>query len=123
MRKISALCICLLFLPLCGASAQLAERVRDIFNQEVAYMEVFAVGVSKAAAIRRLAGRIGADRVTVYGDNLNDLPMFAVADEAVAVANAMPGVGEKADRRIGANYEDAVALDIAMCARADGFRG
>ena len=86
-------------------------------------MEVFAVGVSKAAAIRRLAGRIGADRVTVYGDNLNDLPMFAVADEAVAVANAMPGVGEKADRRIGANYEDAVALDIAMCARADGFRG
>lgn len=96
---------------------------RDIFNQEVAYMEVFAGGVSKAAAIRRLAGRIGADRVTVYGDNLNDLPMFAVADEAVAVANAMPGVGEKADRRIGANYEDAVALDIAMCARADGFRG
>ena len=34
MRKISALCICLLFLPLCGASAQLAERVRDIFNQD-----------------------------------------------------------------------------------------
>lgn len=95
---------------------------RDIFNQEVAYLEVFAGGVSKAAAIGRLARRIGADRVTVYGDNLNDLPMFAVADDSVAVANAMPGVGEKADRRIGANYDDAVALDMAMCAQADGLR-
>ncbi|MFA4053542.1 HAD hydrolase family protein [Duncaniella muris] len=95
---------------------------RDIFNPDVAYLEVFAAGVSKAAAIGKLARQIGADTVTVYGDNLNDLSMFAVADDAVAVDNAMPGVMEKADRRIGANYEDAVALDMAMCARAEGFR-
>lgn len=93
---------------------------RDIFNHEAAYLEVFAAGVSKAAAIRRLADRIGAGRVTVYGDNLNDLPMFEVADDAVAVANAMPGVAERADRSIGANSEDAVALDMAMLSGYSG---
>lgn len=40
MRKISALCICLLFLPLCGASAQLVEKVRDIFNQDTVGVDV-----------------------------------------------------------------------------------
>jgi len=85
---------------------------RDIFNPSVANVEVFGAGVSKAAAIRRLAGMVGADRITVYGDNLNDLPMFSVADDSVAVANAVPEVLAAADRRIGRNTDNAVALDI-----------
>lgn len=85
---------------------------RDIFNKEMANIEVLGAGVSKAKAIRWLADRIGARRVTVYGDNLNDLPMFEVADEAVAVANAVPAVLERADRVIGRNSESAVARDI-----------
>lgn len=85
---------------------------RDIFNRDVALIEVFGAGVSKAAAIKRLAARIGAARVTVYGDNLNDLPMFEVADESVAVANAVAEVIERADRVIGRNSESAVARDI-----------
>lgn len=85
---------------------------RDIFNHDIANIEVFGAGVSKANAIRRLAAQIGAERVTVYGDNLNDLPMFEVADEAVAVANAMPEVLAKADRVIGSNAESAVAKDM-----------
>lgn len=85
---------------------------RDIFNRNVANIEVFAEGVSKASAVRRLADHIGADLVTVYGDNLNDLPMFEVADEAVAVANAMPEVLERADRIIGPNTASSVARDI-----------
>ncbi|MCM1355766.1 MAG: Cof-type HAD-IIB family hydrolase [Staphylococcus sp.] len=89
---------------------------RDIFNRDVANIEIFGAGVSKANAIRRLAARIGAERVTVYGDNLNDLPMFEVADEAVAVANAMPEVLAKADRVIGSNAESAVAKDILALA-------
>ena len=44
-----------------------------------------------------MAERTGAEWVTVFGDNLNDLPMMEVADEAVAVANAMPEVIERAD--------------------------
>ena len=45
----------------------------------------------------------------MFGDNLNDLPMMAVADVAVAVANAMPQVREAADIVIGANDTDSVA--------------
>ena len=50
--------------------------------------------------------------MTVYGDNLNDLPMFEVADEAVAVANAMPEVIARADRVIGPNSASSVARDM-----------
>lgn len=85
---------------------------RDIFNRDMANIEIFGEGVSKAGAVRRLAERTGADCVTVYGDNLNDLPMFAVADDAVAVANAMPEVIAAADRVIGPNTASSVARDI-----------
>ena len=92
---------------------------RDIFNPAVANIEVFAAGVSKAAAIRSLASEIGADRITVYGDNLNDLPMFGIADDAVAVANAVPEVLASARRIIGPNTADSVALDILRVSQYD----
>ena len=38
-----------------------------------------------------------ASRLVVFGDNLNDLPMLAEADLAVAVGNALPAVKEAAD--------------------------
>ncbi len=85
---------------------------RDIFNTSVANLEIFGSGVSKAAAIERVAEMVGADVITVYGDNLNDLPMFAVADDAVPVANAVGAVKEAASRVIGLNGPDSVALDM-----------
>ena len=84
----------------------------DAFNPQVGYLEIFAPGVSKASAVERLKTMTGADTLTVYGDNLNDLPMMAVADEAVAVANALEEVKAHADRVIGLNSADSVALDI-----------
>lgn len=85
----------------------------DNYNPSVAVLEIFAGGVSKAAAIRRLADEVGATHVTVFGDNLNDLTMMAVADEAVAVANAHPDVLQMATTIIGPNTDDAVAEYIA----------
>lgn len=85
----------------------------DIFNKEVAYIEVFAQGVSKASAMMRLKEILGANTLTVFGDNLNDLPMMAVADVAVAVENALPQVKEAADIVIGSNDSDAVAKYIS----------
>lgn len=85
----------------------------DTYNADVALIEVFAPGVSKAAAVQAMARECRADRVVVFGDNLNDLSMLAVADVAVAVANAQPAVLAAADRVIGRNSEDAVARFIA----------
>ncbi len=84
----------------------------DIFNHDIAYIEVFGLGVSKASAVTRLKEMTDAESVTVYGDNLNDLTMFDIADEAVAVENAFPEVREKANRVIGSNSASSVALDI-----------
>lgn len=85
---------------------------RDIYNPGQSLIEVFGPDVSKAAAIKRLSKRLGADRVVVYGDNYNDLSMFAVADESVAVANAVDDVRSQADRVIGPNTEPSVARDM-----------
>lgn len=84
----------------------------DNYNPLTGVLEIFAAGVSKASAIRALARQCGATRVTVFGDNLNDLPMLRQADEAVAVANAMPEVLREASLVIGPNTEESVARHI-----------
>ena len=84
----------------------------DIFDENIGLLELFAPGVSKAAAVRQLADEVGADRVVVFGDNLNDIPMMQVADVAVAVENARPEVKSIAHKIIGANTTDAVARFI-----------
>ena len=68
--------------------------------------------MSKAAAVKQLASEAGADRVVVFGDNLNDIPMMKVADVAVAVNNALPEVKAIAHHIIGSNTADAVARFI-----------
>ncbi|MDE6557136.1 MAG: HAD family hydrolase [Duncaniella sp.] len=91
----------------------------DPINRSIAYIEVFAPGVSKSEAVKRLAERIGADGITVYGDNINDISMMEVADDAVAVANALPEVIDIADRVIGPNTESSVARDfLRICEEA-----
>lgn len=84
----------------------------DIFGRDTGIIEVFAPDVSKAAAIGRMRSRTGAERLVVFGDNLNDLPMMAVADVAVAVDNALPEVKEAADIVIGPNTAGSVARFI-----------
>ncbi len=48
-------------------------------------------------------------RVVVFGDQINDIGMFRMADEAYAVAGAAPKLAEHATAIIGSNDDDAVA--------------
>ncbi len=84
----------------------------DIFDPSSAIIEIFSEGVSKSEAALRLKREMNADRLVVFGDNLNDLPMFEVADVSVAVGNALAQVKEKADLVIGINNENSVARFI-----------
>lgn len=84
----------------------------DMYGEEIALMEVFGQDASKANAVRILADMVGADRIVAYGDNVNDLPILEVADDAVAVENAVDAVKGIADRIIGPNTENSVAKDI-----------
>ncbi len=90
-----------------------AGNYLDIFDSSVGYLDVYASGINKADAVRRLASKLGAGRVVVFGDNLNDIPMMKVADLAVAVDNALPEVKSMAHRVIGPNTADSVARFIA----------
>ena len=82
----------------------------DNTDTELALLEVYAPGCSKASAMTRLARQLQVERVVAFGDNLNDIAMLQAADHAVAVANAVPEVRELADEVIGRNIDDSVAL-------------
>ena len=82
---------------------------QDTYHPQDAWMDIVPARVSKAAAIENLARSLGANRLVVFGDNLNDLPMFAIADESYAVSNAVAAVREAATGAIGSNDEDGVA--------------
>lgn len=84
----------------------------DIFNPEIYNLEIFPPGIDKAGAVAELKKRLGAKRLVVFGDNLNDLPMFAVADVSVAMGNALPEVKSAATVTVDPNYTDAVARFI-----------
>lgn len=89
-----------------------AQYYHDIYGPEVGILEAFSDSATKANAVKALAAEIGAERVVCFGDNINDLPMMAVADIAVAVDNALPEVKAAADIVIGPNTSDAVARFI-----------
>jgi len=84
----------------------------DMFGPRIAIMEVFAPGVSKAAAMKRLAHEYGLTRTVAFGDNVNDIPMLRAAGLSLAVANALPEVKDAVDEVIGMNTDDAVAKKI-----------
>lgn len=81
----------------------------DIFKKDEGFIDIYVNGTTKAAAIKELARKIGAERIVVFGDNLNDIPMMKVADWSVAVSNAFDEVKEYANEITESNDEDAVA--------------
>lgn len=81
----------------------------DIFNENNGFIDIYAKGTTKAAAIKNLAHEIGATRIVAFGDNLNDIPMMDEADWSIAVGNAFDEVKKHADEIIGNNDDDAVA--------------
>ncbi len=80
----------------------------DIFDPSAGLLEIYAPGVSKAAAVKRMKDAIGATEVVVFGDNRNDIPMMQAATRGVAVENAFPDVKAAASEVIGTNVDCAV---------------
>ncbi len=73
------------------------------------FLEIICKTVSKASGALEVKEIVGADRMIAFGDNLNDIPLFEIADEAYAVSNAEPRLKAVATGVIGSNDEDAVA--------------
>lgn len=99
--------------------APLWERVKGLdwangtFQQELYrqehWLELMPQLATKAQAAQRLKESLGCSRLVAFGDAVNDLPLFAAADERYAVANAIEELKAAATGIIGSNEEDGVA--------------
>ena len=100
-------------------SARLAGRAnlvvqRDSYFPDEYWLEISAVDANKAVAAAELQRHAGADRLVCFGDNNNDVPMFAVADVSFAMANANETVRAAASAVVEANDDDAVVRQIML---------
>ncbi len=84
---------------------------KDTYRDEY-WLEICPQNCTKAKTINKLKEQYGFKRLVVFGDGINDIPMFRIADEAYAVANALEEVKQLATAVIGSNEEDAVAKFI-----------
>lgn len=81
---------------------------RDIYSGDQ-WLEILPKAATKANAVLQLKEYCGCDKLVVFGDGINDIPMFKAADECYAVENAAPELKEIADGIIGSNNMDSVA--------------
>ncbi len=86
------------------------EYYEDIYEKGCYFLEAYSAEASKANGIKLLSDYIEHDKLICFGDNLNDIPMFELADECYATANAVEIVKEISTVVIGSCDEDGVAL-------------
>lgn len=102
----------------------LAKHIEDIFGDELKYilapeayigcyfLTILHKNADKSHGIQSVSEYMGFDleKLTVFGDNFNDVGMFELAGKSVAVANAQSGVKDLATVVLAhTNDEDAVA--------------
>lgn len=76
------------------------------------FLEAMKNSISKASGAVELKSMLGIDRIVAFGDNVNDIPLFKLADECYAVENACDELKSIATGVIGTNDSDAVARFI-----------
>ena len=79
-------------------------------------VEIAPAGADKGVGLRWLCAHLGIDGrdVLAFGDEINDLPMFAFAGRRIAVENANPAVRDAADEVTASNAEEGVAQAIEL---------
>lgn len=80
---------------------------KDTYRDEF-WLEICPQNCTKAKSILKLKEQLGFEKLVVFGDSLNDISMFKIADESYAVANAMDELKKIATYIIGSNEEDSV---------------
>ena len=79
------------------------------YYSEYYWLEIMPKNTTKAQAALKLKEMLGCDRLVVFGDEINDIELFKIADEAVAVANAKPELRPFATTFTDSNENDGVA--------------
>jgi 5-amino-6-(5-phospho-D-ribitylamino)uracil phosphatase len=87
---------------------------RHLYCEGWCWLTVHDSRACKAKALKTLLEMLDIPNsdLTVFGDDINDIDMFEQAGRAIAVANAIEPVKERADLIIGSNREDSVVRFI-----------
>jgi len=80
----------------------------DIYTKDK-WLEIMPIEASKSNAIKQLQTMLGCEKLIAFGDGINDIDMFQIADESYAVANAHEELKKHATAIISSNDEDGVA--------------
>lgn len=78
------------------------------------WLEVMPKKATKAEAVLHLKKILHCDELVVFGDNINDIPMFQVADRSYSVENSVEKLKFMSTETIGNHNDDAVAKFIKM---------
>ncbi len=92
-------------------AALLGDGLCEITTSGAPFVEITALGSHKASGLEKTAAMLGftaADTI-VFGDNHNDLSMFAWAGHAVAMGNAQDAVQARAHAVTLSNTDNGVA--------------
>lgn len=77
------------------------------------WLEIVHKDANKGVASQYIQSYVNANRLICFGDNVNDLPMFAVADESYAVENAITKAKALANFVIPSNDDEGVVKFLA----------
>ena len=89
-----------------------ANFYEDIYERGTYFLEVYSKKASKANGIKQLRDYIKYDQLIVFGDNINDIPMFQVADRGYAMLNGADELKNISTEVIKSNNEDGVVKKI-----------
>jgi hydroxymethylpyrimidine pyrophosphatase-like HAD family hydrolase len=92
-----------------------------VFNRSAVML--LPAGINKAIGVRRALEEIGRSEhnLVAFGDAENDLPLFAIAEMAVAARGSVPGVAAIADERLSRQDAPAVAQYIHRVLEQNGL--
>ena len=85
---------------------------KDVYDESCYFIEIHSGEASKEKAVDDLREMYKPNKVICFGDNMNDLPMFKVADEKYAVKNGVDGIKGFATEIINTNDLDGVVKFI-----------
>lgn len=85
---------------------------KDNYMEGAYLLEVYSERASKSNGILKLKNTYGYEKIVCFGDNLNDLSMFKIADYSCAMDNAAEALKAVATEIIASNEEEGVAQFI-----------
>lgn len=99
---------------LAAATVEMSGLVEVTWSGGSHLLEMSGPGVTKEAALAELALGLGIDAslAVAFGDMPNDIGMLRWAGRGLAVANAHELVLAAADRVVGSNDDDGVAMEL-----------